>query len=233
MSTSRLVTLIFAAVTTVAVSITPAAAQTTTTQGTPATAGPLSIERIPSGWVVAPDVAFTQVNDDFATLAGIYGGWLQDRTFLVGAGGYWLANNAHDFKMAYGGLVMQYLARADRRIGFGVKGLVGGGAATISARYGDVFGTPLDQSPAIKFGRYRHDRADRHSGTGTLTADTRLLFDDVFFLAEPQAQLLWNVTSQVRITFGAGYRITSGADAINDRLRGPIGSIAVAFGGGH
>ena len=114
--------------------------------------GPLIVERIPSGWVVSPDVTITEVNKQAATLVGAYGGWLSDRTWLVGAGGYWLANNAHDFSMAYGGIVTQYLVRSDRRIGFGVKGLVGGGDATISASYRDVYGTPIDTRPDIVFG---------------------------------------------------------------------------------
>ena len=44
---------------------------------------------------------------------------------------------------------------------------------------------------------------------------------------------MWNVSSNVRLTFGAGYRIIAGADPVNDRLRGPIGSVSVEFGGGH
>ena len=85
--------------------------------------GPLIVERIPSGWVVSPDVTITEVNKQAATLVGVYGGWLSDRTWLVGAGGYWLANNAHDFSMAYGGIVTQYLVRSDRALGGGVGAL--------------------------------------------------------------------------------------------------------------
>jgi hypothetical protein len=46
--------------------------------------GPLIVERIPSGWVVSPDVTITEVNKQAATLVGAYGGWLSDRTWLVG-----------------------------------------------------------------------------------------------------------------------------------------------------
>jgi len=66
-----------------------------------------------------------------------------------------------------------------------------------------------------------------------ITPDTKLAFNEAFFIAEPQAQLLWNLSPRVRVTFGAGYRITAGADDVNDRIRGPIGSISVEFGGGH
>ena len=77
-----------------------------------------SITTIPVG----SDVTFTEVNKRSATMVGAYGGWLQDRTWLFGAGGYWMANEDHDFQMAYGGLVSQFIARSDRRIGFGIKG---------------------------------------------------------------------------------------------------------------
>ena len=196
---------------------------------------PITIERVPSGWVVAPDVAFTEVNKQAATLVGAYGGWLQDRTWMFGGGVYWLANQSHDTDMVYGGLVSQFMARSDRRIGFGVKGLIGGGDATLTARYGDVFGTPVTSGPPIVFGRSHHQPP--HPGnrppSGGITPDTRVVFNEVFFIAEPQAQVMWNVSDHVRITFGAGYRITAGGDEVNDRLRGPIGSLSVEFGGGH
>ncbi len=194
----------------------------------------VTIERVPSGWVVAPDVTFTEVNKQAATLVGAYGGWLQDRTWMFGGGVYWLANQSHDTDMVYGGLVSQFMARSDRRIGFGIKGLIGGGDATLTARYGDVFGTPVASGPPIVFGRSHHPpHPDNRPPSGGITADTRVVFNEVFFIAEPQAQLMWNVSDHVRITFGAGYRITAGGDEVNDRLRGPIGSLSVEFGGGH
>jgi hypothetical protein len=195
--------------------------------------GPLTVERIPSGWVVTPDVSFTELNKEFGTLAGVYGGWLADRTWLVGAGAYWLANQSSDFKMAYGGLVLQYMAHSDRRIGFGVKGLVGGGQATLGASFKDIYGTPVDFEPTIRFGTH-HPWGDGHRPPSpVVTPDTRLVFDELFFLAEPQAQLFWNVTNTVRLTIGAGYRVTSGGRELNDRIRGPVGSIGVEFGGGN
>ena len=50
---------------------------------------------------------------------------MTDRTWLVGAAGYCLANYDDDLKMAYGGMLVEYLARSHERIGFGVRGLVG------------------------------------------------------------------------------------------------------------
>ena len=62
-------------------------------QTTPAS-NPMRIEPIDNGFVIAPDARLTEVNEKFATLAGVYGGWLTDRTLLVGAGG-WLAWAIH------------------------------------------------------------------------------------------------------------------------------------------
>jgi hypothetical protein len=205
-------------------------------QSQPASPGTLTVERVPSGWVIAPDVTMTEFNKEFGTLVGAYGGWLSDRTWLLGMGGYWLANNTHNHGMAYGGLVVQAVAHGDQRFGFAVKALVGGGDATVTAAYRDVYGTPASNGlPDIVFGHGGHPGRPSHHPTPppTITPGTQVVFHEGFFIAEPQAQLMWNVTSNVRLTFGAGYRIIAGADPVNDRLRGPIGSVSVEFGGGH
>ena len=66
-------------------------------------AGQLTIERVEHGFVFAPDARVTEVNGETAALVGGYAGWMTDRTWMVGAGGYWLANQDDDLKMAYGG----------------------------------------------------------------------------------------------------------------------------------
>ena len=60
-------------------------------QSTPVSPGTLTVERVPSGWVISPDVTMTEFNKEVGTLIGAYGGWLSDRTWLLGMGGYWLA----------------------------------------------------------------------------------------------------------------------------------------------
>jgi hypothetical protein len=205
-------------------------------QSKPVAPGTLTVERVPSGWVIAPDVTMTEFNKEFGTLIGAYGGWLSERTWLLGMGGYWLANNTHNEGMAYGGMVVQVLAHSDQRIGFAVKGLIGGGDATVTARYSDVYGSqPPYASPDVTFG---HSNGPGHPShpiptPPPITPNTQLVFHEGFFIAEPQAQVMWNVSSNVRLTFGAGYRIIAGGDPVEDRLRGPIGSVSVEFGGGH
>ena len=172
----------------------PASAQQTSPSGPP-----LQIDRIESGWVVAPDARFTEVNDRFATLAGVYGGWLTDRTLLVGGGAYWLANRDDDFKMQYyGGLARLF-------------------------RPGD--GHSITEP--IRF----HAMRGHGDGHTPLTPDTRVRVSDDFFLAEPQLNGVWSITSWMRLDAGVGYRFIGAADVLGDELRGPSGSVAIQFGG--
>src|SRR5437870_6862794 len=102
--------------------LTAAAQDRTATSGQNAQ-GPIIVERIKTGFVGAPDVKITDVDHTTSTLAGAYAGWLYDGALFVGGGGYWLANRSSDRRMAYGGLVLGWLARTDRRVGFGLKTL--------------------------------------------------------------------------------------------------------------
>jgi len=99
-------------------------------QPSPAPVGALQIEKIESGFVIAPDAKFTEIDGRFATLAGAYGGWLTDRTLLVGAGAYWLANRDDDFKMQYYGGLVRWTFASRRTLGLSTGGFVGFGNAT-------------------------------------------------------------------------------------------------------
>ena len=199
----------------------------------PAQPGQLSIERVEQGFVFAPDARITEVNGEAATLAGGYVGWMTDRTWLVGAGGYWLANQDTDLKMAYGGIVLQYLARSQERIGFGVRGLVGGGRATLGSTVGEYFG---EADAWVRAGDGRHGQASRmlrpdRGGRVPITADTEILVREYFFVVEPQASVIWHFTRWARLDLGVGYRVTAGAGPLDEDLRGPSASVAVQFGG--
>jgi hypothetical protein len=202
----------------------PASAQ----QASPS-APPLQIDRIESGWVVAPDARFTEVNDRFATLAGVYGGWLTDRTLLVGGGAYWLANRDDDFKMQYYGGLARWVVAGRRALGFSAGGFVGFGDATLGRSYGDLFrpGDGHRINEPIRF----HAMRGHGDGHTPLTPDTRVRVSDDFFLAEPQLNGVWNITSWMRLDAGVGYRFIGAADVLGDELRGPSGSVAIQFGG--
>jgi hypothetical protein len=207
----------------------PAAAQ----DSAPAPPSPstLQVRPVESGWVVAPDVKFGEIDNRTAALVGGYAGWVTDRTFLVGGGAYWLANGHDGTEMAYGGLVLEWLARTDRRVGFGVRGLIGGGEATLPVTYASWYGpdTPVVMPHDVRFGRHHGGRPGLPPPT---LSDRRALWRDAFFIAEPQANLLVNLTEWCRIDAGVGYRLIGAANDFDDRLSGVSGTVAVQFGGG-
>jgi len=94
-----------------------------------------------SGGFGAPVVKFSSAMDKFAVFAGARGGWIINHTFVLGGGGYGLAN---DIKLAgtvsriefgYGGLELEYINSSDNLIHFTVYTLIGGGG--ISTDIGD------------------------------------------------------------------------------------------------
>ena len=184
--------------------------------------GPMIVERVKSGFLVAPDFKVTRVDRRVSELAGAYAGWLHDQTFFIGGGGYWLANRSHDREMAYGGLVVGWLAGADRRIGFGAKGLVGGGRATLTGTYADFFDL--------------HDERGEPTRLPVRIPDTRVRVRQDFLIAEPEANLLVNLSKHLRLTGGVGYRFIGSERGFErsarDRLRGATGSVALQIGGG-
>ena len=203
-----------------------AAAVQSSAQQQPPQPGQIKIEQMDSGWVIAPDARFAQINDRTATFAGAYGGWLVDHTFLVGGGGYWLANGHHDFEMAYGGPIVGWIFRGEERIGFGVRALVGGGSATIARPYSEFFGAP----PAVTREVARFGRAHGGAPAPGLDGGTRVAVHDDFFIAEPQVSAVWRVADWMRIDAGLGYRFIGFADLVDEHLRGASGSVSVRFG---
>ena len=195
---------------------------------TPSPASPLKIEPIDSGFVVAPDARFTEVNDKFATLAGVYGGWLTDRTLLVGAGGYWLANRDDNFKMQYFGGVGSWTIGARRKVGLRAGALVGGGSATLAKTYGDLFGEIPAGAPGL---RRDHGLSSRGRGGSPITSATLVRVNEDFFIAEPQVNAVMSLTKWLHLDAGIGYRLIGGADLLNEDLRGISGSVALQLGG--
>ena len=206
------------------------------TAASPAQPGQLTIERVEQGFVFAPDARVTEVNGETAALVGGYAGWMTDRTWMVGAGGYWLANQDDDLKMAYGGMVVEYLARSQERIGFGARSLVGGGRATLGSTVGEYFGVNGDiglPAPDPRHGGASRLLRGGHRGAPfPIAADTEILVREYFFVVEPQANVIWHFTRWARLDLGVGYRLTAGAGPLDEHLRGPSASLAVQFGGG-
>ena len=194
--------------------------------------GPLVIERVRNPFVVAPDYKVTDVDGDFGQLAGVYAGVSIQNTLFIGGAGYWLVNGSESNKLAYGGLLAGWSMAAGRRIRFGARSLVGIGSATLGSDFevtrgfdggrgidgpGGIGGRPGDNRGAARFGT-----------SGTTRADAiRIRARDDFFVFEPQADVLTRVTDHIGLHWAGGYRLTALADALDDRVNGPIGSVAL------
>jgi hypothetical protein len=193
------------------------------------TNGPLVLERIHDGWVLAPDFKVTDVNDRTGELAGAYGGRLIDNTLLIGGAGYWLTNDARDFKLAYGGVIVGWQSREFGRIRFGGRGLAGGGTATLG------FDLTQAQVGDIRFGvtdprRVLPQAPTRAPLPQLQTRPARLIARDDFAVFEPQANISARITNAIGVSCGVGYRETAGADILGDRVNGPTANLAIQFG---
>lgn len=123
---------------------------------------------------------------------------------------------------------------AGSRIRFGGRGLVGIGGATL--------GTDLDITRALDGGRSVNvrglgggrggdNRGVVRFGTdgrgGTQISTIRVRAQDDFFVFEPQAGVLTRLTDHIGLNWTAGYRLTALTDALDDRINGATGSVAV------
>ena len=179
----------------------------------------LVLEEMQSGFVVSPVVKFTGVDDDLGTLAGVSGGWMTDGRLLIGAGAYWLVGGADEVDMAYGGGVVEWFSSPGARVSASIGSLVGFGFATLD--------TVVDSRHRLDgFGRVSLSRF----GGRRFLPSTTLRFREEFFVAEPQASLVLDVTDWFRVRLGTGYRLIGLADQFEDRLRGYTASIGVQLG---
>jgi hypothetical protein len=178
--------------------------------------GPMIVERVHNGFMVAPDFKFTEIDHRSSGLAGGYAGFVFDEHFFVGGAAYVLASERRGRDMAYGGLLLQLLSGGDGPFGFSAKALLGGGSAESTATAQFVDRGRLISEPF----RVRQD----------------------FFVAEPELDALVHIASHVRLAVGAGYRFTGYAHRRNDdafdgpgrpRLDGAVGSVSLQIGGGR
>jgi hypothetical protein len=202
-------------------------------QTTPAQ-GPLVVERVHNPFVVAPDYKVTDLDGEFGQLAGFYAGKsFDDRVFLGGAG-YWLANGSGGDELAYGGFLAGWAMPVGNRIRFGAKSLIGFGHATLGSSIDEL--RRLDGARGFTDGRGIGGRAgDIRSVTrfgaggrsGGQPSVIRIRAADDFFVFEPQANVLTRLTDHIGLHWAGGYRLTAWTDILDDRVNGPIGSVAL------
>jgi hypothetical protein len=192
---------------------------------------PLTVQRIPTGFVVAPDFKLTEVGDEIGQLAGAYAGRVTDETLLIGGAAYWLVNGSDNFKLAYGGLLIGWSSPNTGRIRFGGRSLVGVGSATLARDIEGRFGRGAERAPLIRFGG-RNQPAPAPSTIRTPSGPSmiRVRVSDDFFVFEPQANVAIHVTSHIAVSGAAGYRAVALTDGLRDLLDGPTASLGVQFG---
>lgn len=196
----------------------PAAAQT----------GGLQITELENGFVVAPDVRFTTINDRSTTLAGAYAGYEFDRTFFIGAAGYWNTNRERDFETQYGGGVVKWTVFGRKPVSISAGSLVGVGSATLTRPYGDLFGAPVTIPANVRMGT--NGRVTTATPASRITASTPVRISDDFVLAEPQITVALRLARWARLDVGGGYRFVGSSDYLKDQLKGGSASIAIRLG---
>ncbi len=158
---------------------------------------------VESGGMGAPVVKFTEIGNEFSVMAGGRGGWIINHTFLIGAGGYGLANDLdldglhprRDVEFGYGGLELEYINNSDGLIHFTLEGLVGGGGLTTRVQ-------GIYESEAV-------------------------------FVLEGGGNLMLNVTPFFRMGIGGGYRWVTDVDTVilsSADMSAPYAALTFKFG---
>ena len=183
--------------------------------------GPMTVEQIRGGFLVAPEVKFTSVDHHASTLVGGHAGWVADEHFFIGGAGYWLANDAANRRLSYGGLDVGVVGQTSERVGWSLTALFGGGRATLRD---DVTFVTYAQNPAA---------FDRHGfpvlvPNGTTVVPVRVRQD--FFVFEPRAEASFRLSRHVRLVGGIGYRAVNADRHDDGRLSAAVGSIALQIG---
>jgi len=145
-----------------------------------------NIQVVPNedGFVFAPDVRITQINDEPGTWIGAYGGMAFGGKLLVGAGAYFQVDGYNGRQMNYFGPVFEYRMLETKTIGVNFHSLIGGGIE---------YGTGGCCFPIYGpyYGPYPY-------------------YNEGFFVFEPEVQLVVRFSPNVRFQAGLGYRVTSG-----------------------
>jgi hypothetical protein len=160
--------------------------------------------KIHHGGYGAPEIKLTPIASNAGLFMGSQGGWIIDRTFVVGGAGYGLVNDVKPtiggvesapLSIGYGGFRGGFVLFSERRIHLTGGVILGGGAASAGPR-------------------------EQKQSAG-------------FFVVEPDVAAELNVRSWLRLTLGGSYRFTNTPEGTGLRaaqLSGPAATFAVKFG---
>ncbi|HHT47901.1 MAG TPA: hypothetical protein GXZ98_01220 [Firmicutes bacterium] len=162
---------------------------------------------ISHGGYGGPVIKVAPIKNETGIFVGGYGGWFINHCFLIGGGGYGLANDIKApvtgdgepryYEMGYGGLVLEYVNNSYKLVHFTINTLIGAG------------------------------------GLGYRSNRERFSNEDTFFIIEPGINAELNVSSHFRVGLGVGYRYIDGIqlEGITEKdLNGMYASLTLKFG---
>lgn len=208
-----------------------ASAQQPVPPGPAPASGPLVLQPINNSFVLAPEVKVVRFDDRTSAMAGGYVGWIKDDHLLIGGGGYASTNRRHDqLGLAYGGAVVGWFFNPEQKISVSAKSLVGIARTTQTT---DRFGIPYCMLPEEYL-------CSGPSGPVPLVHNVKdRWYDDdddlrrhaTFLMAEPEVNVVAKLGKRLRLTAGAGYRLTGARNVYGASkvARGPSGTVAVQF----
>jgi hypothetical protein len=168
---------------------------------------------ITHGGFGAPVVKFTNIDGVFGVLVGGRGGWIINNTFVIGGGGYGLANPVDGktlykgeipyLNFGYGGFELEYIINSDELLHFSAYSLIGGGGVSYRNKFDSRDGWEWDHML------------------------------NTFFVFEPALNAELNVARFMRMNVGLSYRFISGVrfeNYKNSDLSGPSINLTFKFG---
>lgn len=159
----------------------------------------------------ATTIKLTQVNGQSATLFGGRGGYIYNKRFSIGGGGYVLLNNIDtsqgyttvpaNIEMVYGGLILEWIINSRKLFHFSLSSLFGGGVAASENLFWDYL--------------MKRDETEN------------------FFVIEPEINLMLNAARHIRIGISVSYRLITGVNcdwASSKDLSGFSGGLIFKYG---
>jgi len=203
----------------------PVSAQTSP----PTSSGPMTVERMHSGFYGGADVKVTDFNHHTSELIGGQAGWLIDDAFFIGGAGYGMVNGGRDDELWYGGLVLQWMVPLGGRVKVGGKALIGGGEATTSQSgiYTDINVDPrtIGSDP-----RRLQSTVNDIARNAALLRPVTYRYNEGFFVFEPEATASIRVAGPVHLTGGISYRLTSSYYLYGYYTDSHLGGLTGTFG---
>jgi hypothetical protein len=173
--------------------------------------GPMVVQQISSGWVLTPEVRYTELNGSWGTQLGASGGWLYDDSLFVGGGVYGLVGGAGDQQLIYGGLVTGWSAPITKSLRVGVRALFGWG-------HSETFEEWTDPG-------YCH-----HGNCYGPSTQKAWVYQD-FMVFEPSVNATIRLAKQLSLEVAGGYRLTgNNYYGWDNHVNGAFGSVGIRVG---